>query len=246
MGMFAKARPEDAARVLPNHIGVIMDGNGRWAKKRGLPRRMGHSKGAKTFKEICRYCNKIGIKYLTAYAFSTENWKRPQEEVDAIMELLKEYLQDAHNYKDENIKTRFIGDRSALSDELVRLMEDAERESAGATGMTLNIAINYGGRDEIVRAARSLAEQVKNGRLQPGDIDEAMLSSQMYTGFYTPATGARAGGICGQKPEIWRGLDENTHHIRGRGDCLDGCDPAVYRHAGHQLCNRHIGASRHV
>ncbi|MFQ8599634.1 MAG: isoprenyl transferase [Oscillospiraceae bacterium] len=181
MGMFSKARPAGAARVLPNHIGVIMDGNGRWAKKRGLPRRMGHSKGAKTFKEICRYCNKIGIKYLTAYAFSTENWKRPREEVDAIMELLKEYLQDAHNYKDENIKTRFIGDRSALSDELVRLMEDAERESADATGMTLNIAINYGGRDEIVRAARSLAEQVKSGSLQPFEIDEAMLSSQMYT-----------------------------------------------------------------
>ena len=123
---------------LPEHIAIIMDGNGRWAKKRGLPRTSGHSAGAKTFQNIARYCNKIGIKYLTVYAFSTENWKRPKDEVDAIMKLLHDYLVDSVNFKDENIRVRFLGDLSRLSDELNGLIADAENNSKNATGLNLN------------------------------------------------------------------------------------------------------------
>ena len=109
-------------RILPQHIAIIMDGNGRWAKKKGLPRTAGHIAGAKTFKNIARYCNKIGLKYLTVYAFSTENWKRPADEVDGIMNLLRDYLKDAENFKDENIRVRFIGDRTPLADDIKELM----------------------------------------------------------------------------------------------------------------------------
>lgn len=167
--------------ALPKHIGIIMDGNGRWAKKRGLPRTAGHSVGAKTFKSIARYCNKIGIEYLTVYAFSTENWKRPKEEVDAIMKLLKDYLVDAKNFKDENIKVNFIGDLTPLTDELKQLIIDAEEGSKDATGLRLNIALNYGGRDEIVYAVKQIADEVKNGSLTPDDIDEQALSDRIYT-----------------------------------------------------------------
>ena len=145
----------------PRHIGIIMDGNGRWAKKRGLPRKAGHKKGADTFKKIVRYASKVGIEYLTVYAFSTENWKRPKDEVDSIIELLRSYLKDAKNYKKENVKTRFIGDLSAFDDDILKKIADAERESADFTGLTLNIAINYGGQDEILRAATKIAELSK-------------------------------------------------------------------------------------
>ena len=116
-------------RILPQHIGIIMDGNGRWAKKRGLPRQAGHKVGAGTFQKITRYCNKIGIRYLTVYAFSTENWRRPPEEVDAIMNLLRSFLKDAKNHRAENVKTHFIGDLSALAPDIRQLMDDCERES---------------------------------------------------------------------------------------------------------------------
>ena len=167
--------------ALPEHIGIIMDGNGRWAKKRGLPRTAGHSVGAKTFKAIARYCNKIGIKYLTVYAFSTENWKRPQAEVDAIMNLLKDYLVDAKNFKDENIKVKFIGDMTPLTDELKQLIIDAEEGSVDATGLKLNIALNYGGRDEIVYAVKQIADDVANGNLKSEDISEKAISDRIYT-----------------------------------------------------------------
>ena len=162
---------------LPDHIAIIMDGNGRWAKKRGLPRTAGHSAGAKTFQNIARYCNKIGIKYLTVYAFSTENWKRPKDEVDAIMKLLHDYLVDSVNFKDENIKVKFLGDLTRLSDELNVLIADAENNSKDATGLNLNIALNYGGRDEIVNAVKKLAASGADLTA----LTEQELSDNLYT-----------------------------------------------------------------
>ena len=164
-------------QVLPEHIAIIMDGNGRWAKKRSLPRTAGHAAGSKNFKDIARYCNKIGLKYLTVYAFSTENWKRPKEEVDNIMKIFKEYLEDAKNFKDENIQVQFIGDRSVLDPEIRRLMKEAEDESIDATGLHLNIAINYGGRDEIVHAVKDI---VASG-VSSDDITEQTISDRLYT-----------------------------------------------------------------
>ena len=164
-------------QVLPEHIAIIMDGNGRWAKKRSLPRTAGHAAGSKNFKDIARYCNKIGLKYLPVYAFSTENWKRPKEEVDNIMKIFKEYLEDAKNFKDENIQVQFIGDRSVLDPEIRRLMKEAEDESIDATGLHLNIAINYGGRDEIVHAVKDI---VASG-VSSDDITEQTISDRLYT-----------------------------------------------------------------
>ena len=167
--------------TLPTHIGIIMDGNGRWASKRGLPRFAGHKAGADTFKRIARYCNKIGIKYLTVYAFSTENWKRPQKEVAAIIELLRNYLRDAENYKKENIRVRFLGDVSVFDREIQTKIAESQAESKDFTGLNLNIAINYGGKDELVHAAKLLAEETAAGQLSPEDIDEAALEARLYT-----------------------------------------------------------------
>lgn len=164
-------------RSLPQHIAIIMDGNGRWAKKRGLPRSAGHAAGAKTFKQIARYCNKIGIKYLTVYAFSTENWKRPETEVKGIMDLFRSYLKDVDNFKGENIRLEFIGDREPLADDIKKLMEHAEGESANATGLHLNMAINYGGRDEIVHAVKAI---IKEG-ISAEEITEDTVASHLYT-----------------------------------------------------------------
>ena len=158
-----------------------MDGNGRWAKKRGLPRSAGHSAGASTFKSIARYCNKIGIKYLTVYAFSTENWKRSAEEVNGIMNLLRSYLADSKNFKGENIRLGFIGDFDRLDDDIKKMIVDAEEDSKDATGLYVNIALNYGGRDELVHAARRIAQEVAEGRLAPDDITEATISERLYT-----------------------------------------------------------------
>ena len=162
-------------------IGIIMDGNGRWAKQRGLPRTAGHKKGAAVFQDIANYCEELGVSSVYFYAFSTENWKRPLEEVNAIMKLFGEYLLKGFNYKDRNIRIKFLGDRAALDPKLQKLMNELEEDSAHKTGMTLNIAVNYGGRPEIVRAARQLAEKVKAGELQPEDITEEMMSDAMYT-----------------------------------------------------------------
>lgn len=182
MALFRKnARPRQR-RVLPVHIGIIMDGNGRWAQKRGLPRKAGHSAGAKNFQSIARYCNKIGIRYLTVYAFSTENWKRPQEEVDNLMNILRDYLKDAiANFHDENIKTRFIGELSKFPEDIRDLIRQAEEGSRNDTGLVLNIAINYGGRDEILHSVRRLAERVQKGGLIPAEIDEAAIEEGLYT-----------------------------------------------------------------
>ncbi|MEE0858095.1 MAG: isoprenyl transferase [Acutalibacteraceae bacterium] len=167
---------------LPEHIGIIMDGNGRWAKKRNLPRSAGHKAGAKNFRTITKYCSNIGIKYLTVYAFSTENWKRPADEVNALMSLFKSYLEEAiSDFKDEDIVVKFIGDKSAFSPDLQALIEENETMSANRTGMVLNIAMNYGSRDEILRAVKNISSQVKNGELDINDITTETISNNLYT-----------------------------------------------------------------
>ena len=173
--LFKKSK--QAERVLPKHIAIIMDGNGRWAKKRGMPRSAGHIAGAKTFKNIARYCNKIGLEYLTVYAFSTENWKRPQAEVDAIINLLRDYLKDAENFKDENIRVKFIGNLEPLADDIKALIDKNVEGSKNATGLTLSIAINYGGRDEITNAVKEI---IKKG-IKSENITEDIISQNLYT-----------------------------------------------------------------
>lgn len=182
MSIFKKSRKAEIdLQRLPVHIAIIMDGNGRWAKKRGLPRSAGHSAGTTTFKNIARYCNEIGIRYLTVYAFSTENWKRSKEEVDGIMNLLREYLIDSANFKDENIRLTFIGDLSRLEPDILDLIDNAEKDSQDATGLQVNIALNYGGRDEIVHAVRRIAEDVSKGQMDIADINEQTVSDNLYT-----------------------------------------------------------------
>lgn len=173
----------DFLPLVPQHIGIIMDGNGRWAARQGLPRKAGHRAGAKTFEKISKYCQKIGVKYLTAYAFSTENWKRPPEEVAAIMDLFREYLKNAETRQEENrdIKTVFIGDRSHLDADLREKMDRMEREGTNRTGLTICMAINYGGRDEITHAAKEIARQVKDGLLAVEDITPEVLGQHLHT-----------------------------------------------------------------
>ena len=179
--MFFKKSKKSENRILPKHIAIIMDGNGRWAKKRGLPRSAGHAAGSKNFKDIARYCNKIGLEYLTVYAFSTENWKRPKDEVVAIMDILRDYLRDSKNFKHENIKVKFIGNLSVLDDDIQQLIIEAEEGSAEATGLNLNIALNYGGRDEIVNAVKVISEKVSSDELSVDDINEELISANLYT-----------------------------------------------------------------
>ncbi len=179
--MFRKKKTAALPENLPVHIGIIMDGNGRWAKKRGLPRFAGHKAGADTFKKIVRYCNRIGIQYLTVYAFSTENWSRPKKEVDAIIELLRDYLRDAENYKKENVRVHFIGDTSVFDEEIQAKMAESEDESSHFTGLHLNIAVNYGGKDELVHAARSLVHDFQEDKIRLDEIDERAISDRLYT-----------------------------------------------------------------
>ena len=169
---------------LPKHAGIIMDGNGRWAKKRGLPRSAGHKAGANNFRTITRYCSDIGIKYLTVYAFSTENWKRPSDEVSALMSLFKSYLNEAlTDFKDDSIVVKFIGDKTGFNSELQELIRENEEESANRDGMVLNIAMNYGSRAEITMAVKKIAEKVKSGELSVEDITEQTVSDNLYTAF---------------------------------------------------------------
>lgn len=174
-----KAAPKEGK--LPEHIGIIMDGNGRWAKRRGLPRTAGHTAGAANFRTITKYASNIGIKYLTVYAFSTENWNRPAEEVGALLKLFKEYLQEAlRDFMDENIRVRFIGDTGGFPAELQDLIHEVETASAPKTGMVLNLAMNYGGRAEIVRAAQTLVNRAARGLGE--EVTEASISRLLYTG----------------------------------------------------------------
>ena len=177
-----KKKAEDVPRKIPTNLGIIMDGNGRWAKKRGLPRTAGHVTGAQVFRKITKYCEKCGVQYLTVYAFSTENWRRPQDEVDSIMNLLRQYLKESlADFQHENIVVKFIGNRDELAQDIRELIEESEESTANKTGMTLNIALNYGGQQEIAAAARALATKVANGELNPADIDEKMLEQALYT-----------------------------------------------------------------
>jgi len=166
---------------LPRHVGIIMDGNGRWAEKRGLPRTAGHRAGVQNLKTITEFAGQMGIPYITAYAFSTENWKRPKEEVDALMQLLLDYLRDKDQLAGKNVTIRVIGDRSALSDEINREIDVIEAYTKDRDGMVLYLAINYGGRQEIVRGVNNLCRKVQQGELEPGDVTEAMLSAEVYT-----------------------------------------------------------------
>ena len=173
---------------LPRHIAIIMDGNGRWAKQRGLPRTEGHKRGAEVFRSICKYASRIGIRYLTFYAFSTENWKRSEMEVSAIMDLLRDYLFEMEEREEENegetagYCIRFIGAREGMPADIVKMMDDAEARSADKTRIHINIAVNYGGRAEIVQAVKILGEQIRAGALLPEEITEERLSSLLYTG----------------------------------------------------------------
>lgn len=163
--------------ILPEHIGIIMDGNGRWAKKRGLPRTAGHKQGAETFRTISKECGRLGIKHATFYAFSTENWKRPKEEVDAIMRLFKQYLLEAKEdiTAAENNKLRFIGLKDGIPDDILTLMEEAEEDTKNNTGCDIALAVNYGGREEIVNAVNKL---IANGKTE---ITEDDISQNIYT-----------------------------------------------------------------
>ena len=157
----------------PKHIAIIMDGNGRWAKKRGLPRSAGHAAGAETFRKIANHCRTLGVKYLTVYAFSTENWKRSQEEISGIMNLLGKYLQEALRDMDKNhVRFRFFGDLSRLSPQLHKLCMDAQCKSLNYCDVQVNFCLNYGGRDEIVRAVRAFARDVSEGKCQIDSLTE--------------------------------------------------------------------------
>lgn len=167
---------------LPVHIGFIMDGNGRWAQKRGLPRTFGHKEGAQAFRKIARYCKKIGIKYITFYAFSTENWSRPKEEVDAIMALFSQYLEEADNFAEDKTRLIFLGDKAPFSPKMRERMIELEKASENFDEMTLALAINYGGRDDIVHSVKRIAELVESGDMKASDIDESLVGSLLYTG----------------------------------------------------------------
>ncbi|MGN1014094.1 MAG: isoprenyl transferase [Butyricicoccus sp.] len=184
MALFGLRR-EEAKRPqsVPQHIAVIMDGNGRWAKKRGLPRKAGHARGAETFREIARYCKEIGVRYFTVYAFSTENWKRPKDEVDALMDLFRRYLQEAiEKMAEEQVAVRVIGDLSVLPEDIcVRIDECAEIADTLDDPAVATLCINYGGRDEIKNAVRAIAREVQSGKLDPEDITEDTVSQHLYT-----------------------------------------------------------------
>lgn len=172
---------------IPQHVAIIMDGNGRWAKSRALPRSAGHAAGSQNFRKIARYADQVGIKYLTLYVFSTENWSRQKQEVDALMQLFESYLKEAiSDFAKDNIIVNFIGDRSLFSDKLQKLMSEVEELNKGRTGMQLNLAMNYGGKAEIVHAVKSIARDVKSGTLQPENIDEKVFEQRLYTAEQPP------------------------------------------------------------
>ena len=167
---------------IPHHVAVIMDGNGRWAKAKGLPRKMGHVQGGKNVEDMLYVCDDLGIKYFTVYAFSTENWKRSEDEVAALMTLLRSYLSSGFKKAAKNnVRIRIIGDRTRLAPDIQKLIEDLEEDSKNNTGLQFQIAINYGGRDEIVRMMRKTAEDVKSGKVNPEDINEEFISNNLDT-----------------------------------------------------------------
>ncbi len=198
MSIFKKKRAEATVdfSALPEHIAIILDGNGRWAKRRGMPRTAGHAVGSENFRKIATYCNDIGIKYLTVYAFSTENWKRPKEEVDTIMSLLEKYILEAiEEVRKKNLRLRFWGARDNLSDRIRALMENAEAESENMTGMQVNVCLNYGSQKEIANAARLIAEDVASGKLSSDAVTEEEIEKRLYSaGTPAPDLLIRPGG----------------------------------------------------
>lgn len=173
---------QDKDLNIPKHVAIIMDGNGRWAKKRMMPRNYGHTQGSKVVEKICEDAYHMGIEYLTVYAFSTENWRRPKEEVDALLKLLGNYLETSIKTSTKNnMRVRIIGDISVLSDKLRSSIKELEEASAHNTGLNFQVAINYGSRDEILRATRAIAQEVREGKLSPEEIDEACYTRYLDT-----------------------------------------------------------------
>ena len=168
--------------ALPKHIAIIMDGNRRWAKEHGLLVKQGHKEGAKTLEKIVRYANKIGIKHITVYAFSTENWKRTEDEISALMLLMQSYLDDyAKRADSENIKIQFLGNIEKLSEKMQKSIKNCIERTKNNTGIVFNIALNYGGRLEIIKAVKEIANEVKNGEISVEDINEKIISNKLYT-----------------------------------------------------------------
>ena len=166
----------------PNHVAIILDGNGRWAKKRLLPRKAGHVAGSKTVEQICEDAYNLGINYLTVYAFSTENWKRPQDEVNALMKLLRQYLKDCIKRSTKNnMCVRVIGDITPLEEDMKQSIKELEEATKDNTGLHFQVALNYGSRDEMTRAMRKMAADVKDGKVKPGDISEEMFAGYLDT-----------------------------------------------------------------
>ena len=174
----------EETKNIPAHVAIILDGNGRWAKEKGMPRNYGHMQGAKAVEDILEVARDMGIKYLTVYAFSTENWNRPEAEVSALMKILRNYLKTSiKKSMKNNVRCRVIGDKTALSPDIQEAIAELEKATAGNTGLTFSIAINYGGRDEITRAVRKVADKVKSGELDPSDISEEIKNSNLDTNY---------------------------------------------------------------
>ena len=167
---------------LPKHIAIIMDGNRRWAKAKGIPVGLGHKEGAKTLEKIVRYANKIGIKHITVYAFSTENWKRAEDEVSTLMSLMQSYLNDYSKRADsENIKVNILGNRQGLSEKMIKQIDKCMERTKNNKGIVFNIALNYGGRQELIQAVKNISSQVKENRINIEDITEQTISDNLYT-----------------------------------------------------------------
>ncbi|MBP3493295.1 MAG: isoprenyl transferase [Oscillospiraceae bacterium] len=186
MGLFDSKKSHQAGQVdmsrLPRHIAIIMDGNGRWAKQRGLPRTAGHKVGAEVFRKIATYCKELGVEYLTVYAFSTENWKRPADEVSTIMGLLKQYMLEAiESMERDQIRLKFFGDMSAISPELQEMVERTNAISREIDGFQANICLNYGGRDELLRAARAFAADCVAGERSADALTEAEFGEYLFS-----------------------------------------------------------------
>jgi undecaprenyl diphosphate synthase len=180
--LYEENRMQDKELIIPKHVAIIMDGNGRWAKKKRMPRNYGHTQGSKNVERICEDAYKMGIQYLTVYAFSTENWRRPKDETDALMKLLQTYLETSiKTSAKNNMRVRIIGDISGLSEEIQRSISDLEEASKNNTGLNFQVAINYGGRDELLRAAKALAMDLKENKMKLDQIDEAGFEQYLDT-----------------------------------------------------------------